>query len=325
MPDFGSQRSRLHISTDAFPEDKRLAMWREIYGRGIAKVDIEPIGDGPFQANVTFNLLPNVAIAAGSRSPAHYRVTPELLKQGRDIVALSILRSGNASATQFGKELISGVGSASVLAATGPSVSTLHTHGSFITLALERPAVAELAPDFTAAYGNSIPSNHPALRLLIKYLDTVLAADELAHPDLARSAAAHIIDLASLALGAHGDRAEMALGGVKAARLRTIKSDILAILGRNDLSSEMLAVRHGISSRYIRKLFEEDGASFTVFILTERLARVRRMLQDRRYAHLTIAQLAHSNGFNDISYFNRAFRRQFGATPSDVREAGSKG
>ncbi len=324
MPDFGSQRSRLHISTDAFPEDKRLAMWREIYGRGIARVDIEPIGDGPFQADVTFNLLPNVAIAAGSRSPAHYRVTPELLKQGRDIVALSILRSGQASATQFGKELISGVGSASVLAATGPSVSTLHTHGSFITLALERPAVAELAPDFTAAYGNSIPSSSPALRLLIKYLDTVLAADELANPDLARSAAAHILDLASLALGARGDRAELALGGVKAARLRTIKSDILAIIGRNDLSSEMLAGRHGISSRYIRKLFEEDGTSFTVFILTERLARVRRMLQDQRYAHLTIAQLAHSNGFNDISYFNRAFRRQFGATPSDIREAGSK-
>jgi hypothetical protein len=92
MQDFGSQRSRLHVSTDAFLEDKRLAMWREIYGRGIG-VDIEPIGDGPFQADVTFSLLPNVAIAAGSRSPAHYGVTPELLKQGRDIVALSILRA----------------------------------------------------------------------------------------------------------------------------------------------------------------------------------------------------------------------------------------
>ncbi|MEP6840479.1 MAG: AraC family transcriptional regulator [Bradyrhizobium sp.] len=299
-------------------------MWRDVYGRGIAEVDIEPIGDGPFQADVTFNLLPNVAIAAGSRSPAHYRVTPELLKQGRDIVALSILRSGHASATQFGKELISGVGSASVLAVTGPSVSTLHTDGSFITLALERPAVAELAPDFTAAYGSSIPSHNAALRLLIKYLDTVLGADELANPDIARSAAAHIIDLAALALGARGDRAEMALGGVKAARLRTIKSDILAILGRNDLSSEMVAGRHGISSRYIRKLFEEDGTSFTAFILAERLARVRRVLQDSRHAHLTIAQLAQSNGFNDISYFNRVFRRHFGATPSDVREAASK-
>lgn len=33
-----------HISTKALPERNRLATWREIYGRGIANVDIEPIG-----------------------------------------------------------------------------------------------------------------------------------------------------------------------------------------------------------------------------------------------------------------------------------------
>ena len=49
------------------------------------------------------------------------------------------------------------------------------------------------------------------------------------------------------------------------------------------------------------------------------------MLRDPRYAHLTIAQLAHACGFNDISYFNRAFRRQFGATPTDVRESPAGG
>src|SRR5947207_4971173 len=187
MLDIGSQ-SRVHISTKTFPDDRRLALWREVYGRGIANVDIEPIGDAPFHADVTFNLLPNVSIAAGSRSPAHYRVTSELLKQGRDIIAVSVLRSGHASATQFGQELIGGVGSASVVSATDPSVSTLHTHGSFITLALARPAIAELAPNFTAAFGKPIAEHNTALRLLIKYIDAVLAADELADADLARSA-----------------------------------------------------------------------------------------------------------------------------------------
>jgi AraC-like DNA-binding protein len=67
-------------------------------------------------------------------------------------------------------------------------------------------------------------------------------------------------------------------------------------------------------------LFEQDGSSFSSFVLAERLRRVRRMLADRRYAHLNIAQVAHENGFGDVSYFNRSFRRHFGATPSDVRE-----
>jgi AraC-like DNA-binding protein len=216
--------------------------------------------------------------------------------------------------------LIGGVGSASVLSGADPSVSTLNTDGSFITLALSRPAIAELAPDFAAAFGRPIPADDPALRLLIKYLDVVLAADELAHPEVARSVSAHILDLVALALGARGDQAEAALGGAKAARLKALKSDVMSMLGNGDLSSELIAGRHGISSRYVRKLFEQEGTSFTSFVLNERLTRVRRMLRDPRYAHLTIAQLAHACGFNDISYFNRAFRRHFGVTPTDVRE-----
>ena len=96
-----------HISTSDFPERNRLALWREVYGRGIANVDIEPIGDQPFHAEVSFNLLPNVSIAAGSRSPGHYHSTSELAgRNGRDIIVLSMLRSGAASATQFGLSLI---------------------------------------------------------------------------------------------------------------------------------------------------------------------------------------------------------------------------
>jgi AraC-like DNA-binding protein len=314
---------RAHISTRDFPERNRLAMWREIYGRGIANVDIEPIGDEPFHAEASFNLLPNVSIAAGSRSPAHYCVTPELVGRGsRDMIVLSMLRSGTASATQFGQELISGIGSASVLTPTDPSTSTMLTHGSFITVALSRPMIAALAPDYSQAFGRPIPGSSAALSLLIRYLDVVRAGDELTNPAIGQSVSDHIIDLAALALGTRGDYAEMARQrGAKAARLAAIRSDILRTLGRSDLSTELIAARHGISPRYVRKLFEEDGSSFSAFVLGERVVKAHRMLIDRRYGHLNIAQIAHESGFGDISYFNRAFRRHFGATPSDFREA----
>ena len=316
------QFRRAHISTSDFPETNRLAMWREFYGRGIANIDIEPIGDEPFHAEVSFDLLPNVTIAAGSRSPAHYRATPELVGRGSmDTLVLSMLRSGAASATQFGQELISGVGSASVLTPTDPSTSTMLTRGSFITLALSRPMIAALAPDYSQAFGRPIPSSSAALGLLIRYLDVVRAGDELTNPAIGQSVSDHIIDLAALALGTRGDYAEMARQrGAKAARLAAIRSDILRSLGRYDLSTELIAARHGISPRYVRKLFEEDRSSFSAFVLGERVTKAHRMLIDRRYAHLNIAQIAHGSGFGDVSYFNRAFRRHFGAKPSDFRE-----
>lgn len=320
MQDLPSLR-RFRISTQDFPEGKRLDTWREVYGRGIANVDIAPIGEAPFRADVTFNLLPNLGIAAGSRSPGHYTVTREQAGRGRDVVVISILRSGAASATQFGNELIAGTGSASVLSSDAPSVSTLQSSGSFVTLAMSRPAIAALVPNYASALGRPIPRDNPALRLLTRYLDIVQGSDETPGPELAHSVSLHIFDLAGLALGARGDGADLARQrGVKAARFEAIRSDILAKLGDSDLSAEGLAAHHCISARYVRKLFEEDGSSFSSFVLAERLTRVRRMLVDRRYAHLNIAQIAHESGFGDVSYFNRAFRRQFGATPSDVRE-----
>lgn len=158
------------------------------------------------------------------------------------------------------------------------------------------------------------------MRLLIRYLDVVQAGVEVENREIAHRVSTHVFDLA--ALGACGDVAEIARQrGAKAARFEAIRSDILGRLGHSDLSAEGIAARHGISSRYVRKLFEEDGSSFSTFVLAERLLRVRRMLVDRRYAHLNIARIAHESGFGDVSYFNRAFRRHFGATPSDFREA----
>ncbi|WGD55895.1 AraC family transcriptional regulator [Bradyrhizobium sp. CB1650] len=313
---------RARISTSDFPQARRLQMWREVYGRGIATVDIEPIGDQPFHADVTFNLLPNVSIAAGSRSPAHYRVSRELATRAKDLIAISVLRSGRASATQFGKELISGVGSASVIAPLDPSTSTMLTEGSFVTLLFSLPVLARVAPHYTRAFGRSIPSDNDALRLLSRYVDTLGSGAPPSDPAVARSASDHLIDLAALALGAHGDYAELARQrGGTAARLRAIKSDILAALGDSELSTEAIAARHGISPRYVRKLFEQDGSTFSTFVLAERLARAHRMLVDRRFGHLNIAQIAHESGFGDVSYFNRAFRRHFGSRPSDFREA----
>jgi AraC-like DNA-binding protein len=312
---------RLRISTTTFPESKRLAMWREAYGRGITAADFEPIGDAPFHADVTFSLLPGVSIAAGSHSPRHCRVTRELARRGGDAIILCVLRAGIATTSQFGTEQNCGIGGASLLSPIDPFTVSLHTEGSFLSLALPRRGIAALVPDFAAAFGHPIASDNAALSLLLRYLDSMLAGDELANPDIARSLSTHIVDLAALALGARGENAELArLRGAKAARLRAIRSDILQELGREDLSTELIAARHGISPRYVRKLFEHDGASFSAFVLAERLAKAERMLADRRYAHLNIAQIAHESGFGDVSYFNRMFRRRFGATPSDVRE-----
>jgi AraC-like DNA-binding protein len=56
-------------------------------------------------------------------------------------------------------------------------------------------------------------------------------------------------------------------------------------------------------------------------VLDQRLARAYRLLGDPRCADHTVSAIAFAAGFGDLSYFNRSFRRTFGASPTEVRLA----
>jgi AraC-like DNA-binding protein len=68
----------------------------------------------------------------------------------------------------------------------------------------------------------------------------------------------------------------------------------------------------------------DDGTTFTDLVLDERLARAHRMLSDPKRSELFISAIAYEAGFGDLSYFNRTFRRRYGASPSDVRETAKR-
>jgi AraC-like DNA-binding protein len=319
------QFAPVHISTDSFPDRQRLAMWREIYGRNITNVDIETIGDEPFHASVTFQRLPGLGIVSGSRSAAHYHITRQHLARAGDEVGFSMMLSGASTMQQLGREIVGRPGSAVLISGTDPSVSTRQRLGNFVTIVLPRPALAALVPNLGAAYARQIPAENEALRLLLSYIGTLHRGDTLKMPELAQACASHIIDLAALAIGAKPDVAHEARErGVAAARLQAIKAEIAVHLGNPDLSVVTMAIRHGVTPRYVHKLFEREGTTFSAFVLAHRLARALQMLKDARFAILTVSSIALECGFNDLSYFNRTFRRAYGATPSDVRETAQR-
>jgi len=135
-------------------------------------------------------------------------------------------------------------------------------------------------------------------------------------PRLPQLAAAHLHDLVTLSLGATRNAAQHAPG---AARLLAIKVSIAQNIDRPELTVGAIAEQHRVSSRYVQKLFRTEGTTFSQFLRDQRLHRAYHLLSDLRSIDRTIAAIAFDVGFNDLSYFNRTFRRRFGATPSDVR------
>ena len=155
-----------------------------------------------------------------------------------------------------------------------------------------------------------------ALSLVMDYSDLLLQ-----HPaavdEAGMAIAAHLLDLAALGLGARGDLAIAAQrGGLRAVRLKAVLQVIERRFSEPDFSAQKLAAAVRLSERYVNELLFEAGASFTTRLNELRLRKAAELLQQ---AERRISDIAFECGFNDLSYFNRCFRRRFGLTPSAAR------
>ena len=91
-------------------------------------------------------------------------------------------------------------------------------------------------------------------------------------------------------------------------------------LGDPELKLTAIAAEHRISVRYLQKLFESRGHSFSSFLRGKRLERCRVELVSPLYQHLPIADVFSRWGFSDASHFSHAFRSQFGMSPRSYRK-----
>lgn len=92
---------------------------------------------------------------------------------------------------------------------------------------------------------------------------------------------------------------------------------IRAHLNSPMLTPDNLARAHFISRRKLYEIFEKAGEGPADFIRRERIQAAARALEQNDT--LPIASIAFDVGFADVTTFTRAFRRYFGATPTDWR------
>ena len=192
----------------------------------------------------------------------------------------------------------------------------------FLGFRVPRNAVVPLVGQLANTPIQVVPRGRDMLNLLASYAGAVVGEEPVRTPEVSRLVVTHIHDLIAVAVGATKDSEAIAeRRGIAAARLHAIMADITARLGDCDLTATTVAQRQYITARYVHKLFEREGMTFSTVVLARRLSLAYRLLSDGRLRHRHISSVAFEVGFSDLSYFNRAFRRSYGATPSAVRQS----
>jgi AraC-like DNA-binding protein len=314
----GLNFAQLRFSTSTLPMRARLPAWRE-FARQLVCVDIEPLSDQPFECEATLRALPELRVLSWASSASRLDRSSEAVARGGDTLGLVINRSGTMAALQRGQEVSLSMGDAALMLHSKPA-ALMQSQSRGVGLVLPRAALASLVPDIEDAAIRPVPHTNEALRLLMSYLKAVWENPALERPELQHLVTTHVRDLVAAIIGTGRDGAAIAeKRGVAAARLAAIKADIIRHAGHPALTLLAVAERQGVTPRTIQRLFESEGATFSAFVLGQRLARAQRMLADERCTAWTIGAIAFAAGFGDLSYFHRVFRRRYGATPSETR------
>jgi len=310
-----SQPAVSRFSTVDVPERHRLAMFREVFGLCTA-MDITPLGE-ECQAEAEFSILPGAHVMWGGNSAHRFKWGGHLAKSDDCLLTWA---TSPVQVQHLGRKTTVAAGPAMLMSCADDATIEHPSHIEHVTVAVPRSALKSLIVRGEDVFMQSIPAETAALRLLKSYLATVRDHHETTSVDLQRSMVLHICDLIAFALGATRDAAELAnTRGIPAARLDAMKKSALEHLSEPAFSVRDVARMQNVSPRYVQMLFERDGTTFSSFVLQSRLALAHRRLSDPTLEYRSISTIAGDCGFGDLSYFNQAFRRTYGETPSDVR------
>ena len=312
----------VRFSTSAFPEKDRLEICREQCRRMALKIDFEPATDAAFECAVATRALPGVKLFASEMSAVRIKRTEESASSDSENFVFVLNQSSAAVVSARGREVALNVGDGLLMNTAEVKTFDRRTYGGALALRVPRSVLTSIVSHVDDVVMHPVSRQIGILKLLDSYTVSLLNEVDAPSPELQQTAVNHLHDLIALSLGATHDAAGIALGrGLPAARLRLAKAYIVENSHRRDLSVGVVAAHLGLTPRNLLRLFENDGTTFSEFLLAQRLSRAYTMLIESDSAQSPVGAIAYDSGFGDLSYFNRSFKRRYGATPRDVRNA----
>jgi AraC-like DNA-binding protein len=292
--------------------------WREQYARCCLNVDFEPLPGTTFHASVK-PIFPELRIIRTASSPGFVFRDEDLLRDGNDSFELIVAQSPELNVAHQGSEIRLGPGDATIMQASATGRVGSRERFGFLEVLVSSAEWDTRGSRADDALMQHIDSNSDVLKLLrgyIKSLERSALATSVKGREIVRR---HMLDLIAIAVTPHQSIGESSLSAVAAAHTHAIFDYLASHFSDPELSVSNVAQSLQISPRYVQRLLEASGTSFTAHVTELRLKHAFMLLTTHDKGDVRICGVALQVGFSDISHFNRLFRSRFGDTPKGVR------
>lgn len=292
--------------------------WRAGFGREMFNLDFKPVSDTHFRASFN-SLLEGMRIVRADFSPGLTICSKELSRDGDADYGLVIARSKHLHASQRGRDVALQSGEATLLRVSDPGNVGAHEQFGFVTLMIPFTDLETRARGIGNFVARRIHRRSEGLDLLRSYVRAAERNWSRISGQRREIIRQHLTDLAALAIISDVSIGESQFSPVVVSRLAAALELIDTCFEMPGLGVADVARRMQVSPRYLQRILEKSGMSFTDRLNEIRLQKAHALLTERGGQPRRISDIALRVGFSDISHFNRLFRARFGETPSAVR------
>jgi AraC-like DNA-binding protein len=308
VPDF--------VTDSSMPAGDRLDHYQAAASTAFAPLRITPADMSGFAGHIRNEQAGNLLVADIRSAPVTVRRTPKLITStDNEMYKVALHVSGTALISQDGRQHEMSPGDLVIYDTTRPY--TLDYSDDYRTIVIGCPR-HHLAPNADAlAEVTATPvATGSGIRRLVAGFFTGLANEldsnvEEGGVHLADS----LLDMVVMAFLGPDNRRP----GTRSTLLDRVIAHCEANLADPRLSVHTVAKAHGVSARYLHKVFASQDQTLAAWIRTRRLDRIRRDLENPRLAGRAVSAIAARWGLLDAANFSRLFRSTYGISPSEYR------
>lgn len=310
----------MRLSTDTVAERNKLDYWREIVCDTFVELQCRAGPSHGFYGTIESDELSDIRFTRVTSTTQHVvRTSRRIARSDLEYFFLSLQLHGRGCHKQDGRVAWLEPGDFVIYDTTRPYELLFGDSFSQLVLSLPRELVKSRLTDAERLTACTVQSRSGSGRLASAFIRQL--AGQIRALGLASLPRLHatVVDLIATALAEQRREVHPALSRSRDVLTQQILQFIEDRLRDSDLSCATIAAKHRISERYLRVLFRELGCSASERIWRRRLERARQDLADPHLRHLPIATIGFNWGFKDAAHFSRAFKHQFGCTPSEMR------
>jgi AraC-like DNA-binding protein len=291
-----------------------LREWQEQYSRSGTRLGFKPETDAPFYSSVK-SICSSPRIVRSTLSPGLLFRDRKMARDGDDNVSLVVSLSRVLSISHRKREACLARNEAIIFQADAPGSAGTRQRLAVLEVSIAQQEWEARNTRPGDVLMNVINRNSQTLALLLGYIRALAKTGMPSAAKARHLVSCHLIDLVMLA-ATGPPLGESQIDCVAAARRAAMLDYITSHFSDPNLSGSSLAEKLGISQRYLQRLLEATGKTFTDHVNELRLDRAFLLLSGG--AHKRVSDIAFEVGYSDLTNFYKHFRSRFGDTPKGV-------